>query len=255
MSNRQSSLKHALAIAKYIKPESLRTIIDIGAQYETDFLAEICPESYHYLIEPCSHYHARLSHYYKSRNINHEIIRCPMYSEKIKLFLHKVSQDQSGNITHTSLKSEVDKELQFLLEIEELTCQTIDSFISKRKEKVKPLEYLIKIDVDGNDDEIIKGGQNSIKDASFVIIENSVGNTETFINRLKSIADLGFDIYDICDNAYYYNQLSLVDIMLINKKLKSSEIKFKPWNYSGNKVVWDQWRRIAQNPPTLEIKF
>lgn len=137
MNNRQPSLKHALAIAKYIRPESLRTIIDIGAQYETDFLAEICPESYHYLIEPCSHYHPRLSNYYKSRNIDHEIIGHPMYSKEIKLFLHKVSQDKSGNITHTTLKSEADKELQFLLEIEELTCYTIDSFISERKRKNK----------------------------------------------------------------------------------------------------------------------
>ena len=99
----------------------------------------------------------------------------------------------------------------------------------------------MKLDVDGVEEKIIDGGANVIGDASFVIIESSIGRQD-LCSRAALLEKHGFRIYDICDNAYYFGQLALVDLVMINNRLRDQEIKFKPWQYSGGKVIWSKWQ-------------
>ena len=63
---------------------------------------------------------------------------------------------------------------------------------------------------------------------------------------------LGFRLFDICDNAYYFNQLSCMDLVFINEKLRTGMIKYRPWEYSKWKVLWDKWQQgypeLAKEP-------
>jgi hypothetical protein len=54
-------------------------------------------------------------------------------------------------------------------------------------------------------------------------------------------------MFDICDNAYYFGQLALVDIVMINNRLRKNEIKFRPWEFTEGKVVWKNWQHGFPN--------
>ncbi|MEL6172636.1 MAG: hypothetical protein AAFR02_11595, partial [Pseudomonadota bacterium] len=88
---------------------------------------------------------------------------------------------------------------------------------------------------------IIAGGQDVIGGASFVVIEASIGRQD-LCSRAAVLEKLGFRMFDICDNAYYFGQLALVDLVMINNRLRADEIKFRPWQYTEGKVIWAKWQ-------------
>ena len=90
-------------------------------------------------------------------------------------------------------------------------------------------------------EKVIEGGQEVIGGASFVIIEASIGRQD-LCSRAALLEKCGFRMFDICDNAYYFGQLALVDLVMINNRLRNQEIKFKPWQYTEGKVVWSKWQ-------------
>jgi hypothetical protein len=61
------------------------------------------------------------------------------------------------------------------------------------------LSYLVKLDVDGVEEQIIAGGQRVLRNA-------------------------------------------LVDLVMINNRLRAAELKFRPWEYSEGKVHWPKWQ-------------
>ena len=61
--------------------------------------------------------------------------------------------------------------------------------------------------------------------------------------------ELGFRVFDICDNAYYRGQLSCLDLVLVNESLHSKTVAYRPWEKSKGVVKWDDWQ---QGYPELE---
>ncbi len=61
---------------------------------------------------------------------------------------------------------------------------------------LEPLCYMIKLDVDGIEELIIEGGNQIVKNASYVVLEASVvrGNV---LGRLQLLDSLGFRLFDI----------------------------------------------------------
>ena len=91
--------------------------------------------------------------------------------------------------------------------------------------------------MDGGEERIIAGGHDTFRRASFVIIETSIGRQDMY-SRAALLEKLELRIWDTCDNAYYYGQLALVDLVMINDRLRAQEIKFQPWQYSDGNVHW-----------------
>ena len=81
-----------------------------------------------------------------------------------------------------------------------------------------------------------------MRSASFVVIEASLGRQDVS-SRLRLLESIGFRLFDICDNAYFFDQLALVDLMFVNERLRQSEIKLRPWEVAGKKVVWKKWQK------------
>ena len=108
-------------------------------------------------------------------------------------------------------------------------------------DRLHDLGYIVKLDVDGVEEKIVQGGASTISAASFVVIEASLGRQDLF-SRASMLEELGFRLFDICDHAYYFDQLALVDMVFINKRLRAGNFKFRPWEYSAGKVVWQNWQ-------------
>lgn len=115
-----------------------------------------------------------------------------------------------------------------------------------RRDELGDLSYLVKLDVDGLEEKIIDGGRDVIGGASFVVIEASIGRQD-LCSRAALLEKCGFRMFDICDNAYYFGQLALVDLVMINNRLRQNELKFRPWEYTEGKVIWKNWQHGFSN--------
>lgn len=236
---RNPTLQQSLRLVRKIAPSSVRMVIDIGVQRKTDFLMDVYPDIPHHLFEPVSVYYEDLELNYGSRGIPFTLHQIALSDADGTLYLHNQSMDGSGRITHSRLLPDRQDGLQFLVNIVEVPSRRLDSVM--RRDELGDLSYLVKLDVDGLEEKIIQGGQNVISGASFVVIEASIGRWD-LCSRVALLEKCGFRVFDICDNAYYFGQLALVDLVLINNRLRKSEIKFRPWEFTEGKVVWKKWQ-------------
>lgn len=236
---RYPTLQQSLRINREIAPHAVEQIIDIGAQRKTDFLMDVYPDKHHHLFEPVSTYHPDLEKNYQDAEINYTLHKQALSNVDGMLYLHNTSVDGSGRVTHSHIKPDREDDLDFLVNIEEIETRRLDTIMSR--EGLGDLSYLIKLDVDGVEEKIIEGGQDVIGGASFIIIEASIGRQD-LCSRAALLEKCGFRMFDICDNAYYFGQLALVDLVMINNRLRNQEIKFKPWQYTEGKVVWSKWQ-------------
>lgn len=200
---------------------------------------DVFPDRHHHLFKPSTVYHPQLEANYNAKDIDYTLHKMALSDTDGVLYLHNTSVDGSGRITHSQIKPERDEALQFLVGIEEIPTRRLDTQFPAGT--LPDLGYIVKMDVDGVEERIIDGGQKMLKGASFVVIECSIGRQD-MCSRAALLEKLGFRIYDICDNAYYFGQLALVDLVMINDRLRADEIKFRPWQYSEGKVIWPKWQ-------------
>lgn len=238
---RYPTLQQSLRTIRKISPDTVKQVIDIGVQRRTDFLMDVYPDCLHHLFEPVSTYYTDLESNYQARNITYQLHKVALSNTDGVLFLHNTSVDGSGNVTHSQIKQNRDENLDFLVNIEEIETCRLDSVFPPSTSTLDDLSYIVKLDVDGVEEKIIEGGVDVISGASFVVIEASIGRQD-LCSRAAILEKQGFRIFDICDHAYYFGQLALVDLVMINNRLRQDEIKFRPWQYTEGKVVWSKWQ-------------
>lgn len=232
-------MTQSLGLVREIAPQAVQEIVDVGVQVKTDFLMDVFTDRHHHLFEPSTVYHPQLEANYQEKGINYTLHKTALSDTDGVLYLHNTSVDGSGRVTHSQIKPERDENLKFLVNIEEIPTRRLDTQFPAGA--LPDLGYLVKMDVDGVEEQIIAGGQDMLRGASFVVIECSIGRQD-MCSRAALLEKLGFRIFDICDNAYYYGQLALVDLVMINHRLRETDIRFRPWQYSEGKVHWKNWQ-------------
>ena len=237
---RHPTLYHCLKTIIDIDPQLQKTVIDVGVQTLTRFLIDCLPNSHHYLIEPVKKYHPVIEKNYSEAGISFHLIDQPVAERSKEMYLHLLDMDQSGRITHSRLlESRCD--LKNLKSVETIMSTTLDELFNPDCHGLDDYEYIVKMDVDGNEEKIISGGLKMLEKASFIILEASLGRADV-IKRGALIERLGYRLFDICDNAYYYNQLALVDLVFINEEIRSQNLKFRPWDRSKGLWIQKYWK-------------
>ena len=101
--------------------------------------------------------------------------------------------------------------------------------------------YLLKIDVDGAEFEVLDGAINTLPFCSCVVIECTVGTGLTTMMQLLNFFNLhNFSLWDITDMSYYKDQLWQVDLILVNNNIMPKRI-FEPGNPKYNFVDPPDW--------------
>lgn len=82
-----------------------------------------------------------------------------------------------------------------------------------------PTPYLIKIDVEGAEMEVLKGAAESIKSAAAVVIETSIakqyeGGVE-FAEVVSCMRERGFSVYDMVEGAIIDGKLMHIDLIFV----------------------------------------
>ena len=233
------TLVHSLSNIRHLAPDSVEVVVDIGAQRKTDFLMKVFPDKLHLLFEPVEVYHLELEDNYRNAGIKYELLKIALTDHNRDLYLHNLSMDNSGRITHSQLLESPNNDMPFLVEIKGIQGRTLDGLDLARR--LPRLSFIVKMDVDGVEEKIISGGRGVLEHASFIIIEASLGRQDLF-SRAAMLETLGFRLFDICDHAYYYDQLALVDLVFINQRVRAKNIKFRPWEYTEGRVIWSKWQ-------------
>jgi len=192
------------------------TIIDVGAKTKTPSLINNYPDSVHYLIEPVIEFCEKIPENYKG--INYEIINKAALDKSGIVSLGGRS-NHGNDITHSSVTT-VDKQNS---EIRQIEAITIDELVEERS--INPRTSILKVDVDGNDIEVLQGSKKTLKDIAVLIVEVPVYDFPVMFNLLR---EYPLFLWDICDLTYYKEKLVQCDLILLNR-IHINNPAINPW--------------------------
>ncbi len=191
-----------------------KTIIDVGAASGTLALYEVFPEARHILIEPLEEYIPHLTSLVDKLDRAEYIIAAAtatpgdviinVHADLVGSSLYKEDEDSDVNGVERTIPA-----------------MTLDNICSERGTE-RP--YLIKIDTQGSELEVLKGAHTVLKDTEFVIIEVSLfeffkGGPQVY-DCMTFMKEWGFVAYDIFNLQYRLldGAMSQVDIAFVREQ-------------------------------------
>jgi FkbM family methyltransferase len=164
-----------------------QTVIDVGAALGTFDLYEVFPESKHFLIEPIVENESYLAQICrKLGNAEYIIAAATRQPGTVNLNVHPA-------LVHSSV-SDSPSNIDESLSTREILGITLDQICRERQ--LEP-PYLIKVDVDGNEIDVLDGATQILSDTEYVIVE------VTLFSHMYEVIDFmkskGFVVYDIVD--------------------------------------------------------
>lgn len=217
--NKKKPLPTKINSLSRIKNEiDISSIVDVGIQKKTGELIEVFPELHHYLFEP-------VSKFYDDINKNYSKLKYSLY----KLALSDVSEtnylvisslEKNGKPTHSHISPDpivVDGK-------QYLSSDTIDvtRFDHLELSQIIAPNFLLKVDVDGKDLNVLLGFGDKLKLASVIVVECTM---ITLTDRITYLEKNGFTLIDLVDLVYYGDSMYQLDAILVRKELLNENLK------------------------------
>ena len=240
----------------------VRSVIVIGVHKETPFLIKVFPDVKHSLIEPSGEFIDAINENY--RNIDFKFLQIALSDQEREAWYvsksrtnkivslvdgipteQEVKSPMHGSISDYPVTSEdfEDNEFEDLISCNKIRVTTLDSILGTMN-VASP--FLLKIDVDGLELNIVNGAKQSLKSASIVIVETSLteGASFSLISGSLEVMSHGFRLFDIVDPTYYCGVLFQVDLIFIREDivgelstLRPKTIPFEAQNFRPRKDV------------------
>ena len=240
MIKRNASMSDSL---KFLKSRDLPVsyIIDIGILHCTEALVNVFPNLKHYLVEPVRSYHKQIEDFYVNQGIDYTLIGVAAAGSNKHVRLIEYAADGGSTLTHSRITdlddivedqraiSQVVIEAMTIQRILDTNCYT--SFTSQHP-------FLLKIDIDGLEDEILEVSSDALKSCNCIILEIPIIK---FLKRINLLGRLGFSLVDIVDHAYYKSGLSQVDGIFIRNEYIDA-LKINTW-HNESVVDFSQWQQ------------
>lgn len=202
------------------------TVIDIGVHRQTPELIEAFPDKPHLLFEPVIEYHEDIRKNYSQ--IDYTLFPIALSSETSEGYLGTIDLSGTGDISHSYIASDRDPGAR------KISISSLDDALNKIN---CTLPYLIKLDVDGVELDVLRGSINSLTETVCVIIECPISmDYKVFFERSNYLMANGFALWDIVDFCYYKNQLSQVDLVFVRQDFKMTNLS--PWNQPFDPNQW-----------------
>jgi FkbM family methyltransferase len=215
--NRFPSKANSLAHIAQFTRSHIKTIIDVGILYSTPELIKAFPNQKHVLIEPVEAFNDTICSRYS--DMNFDLLNIAMSSSKGRMRLelrnHLPESSHGKNFGITASNLVFDEHLKENANYIEVETDTLDNVLSLYEGP-----FVVKIDVDGAELEILKGADSCLENIYWIVIESWMSRVEEIIRILKT---KGFNLWDIVDFAYMRGQLSQVDLVFVNQMLINNE--------------------------------
>ncbi len=204
-------------LKKYIR---ITEIVDVGVREGTAELRVVFPDLHHHLIDPMNEdYLEPILALYEG--ISFSMVNIAVSDEEGALWLVKSALYRDGKTTHSNLRERREKvDGSFITSCERVPVRRLDGLLNEVN--IQP-DFLLKIDVDGIEERVIKGASEIIQHASVVVCECTYSNLHS---RLSLLIAEGFSLVDLVDRVYYGESLYQVDAVLVRQDLlKSSPLR------------------------------
>jgi FkbM family methyltransferase len=181
------------AVRNGLKPN---TVIDVGVAYGTQALYELFPNARHILIEPLEEFVPHLDNLVAKLNNKAEYIIAAATSTPGNIVIN-VHPDLVGS---SAYKEEEDSNVNFERIV---PAVTLDNVCRDRKTSGP---YVIKIDTQGSELDVLRGAETVLRDTELVILEVSFfeffkGGPQIY-DYITFMKERGFVAYDVFDLQY-----------------------------------------------------
>lgn len=196
----------------------ITSIVDVGVREKTGELINVFPDVKHHLFEPVSEFFETITANYRS--VQHELYPMALSDESGLLYLVIRSLEKNGQPTHSHISdSAVVVDGRHIIKCYPIDVRRFDSLPLSGEIDVN---FLLKVDVDGKDLNVLKGFGEDLNKASAVIVECTVDN---ILERISYVENAGFLIADLVDIVYYGDSLYQLDAVMVRKDLINKELK------------------------------
>ena len=219
--DRFPSKLNSLFHLKYFLNNETKTVIDIGILTGTHELIRAFKKCKHVLVEPVPDFFENINKVYTNNKIDYDLLEIACSEKNGKTKLNIYNHMSNNNLPTGSGIIEADgnqDSARESLKIIDVETKNLDEICKNYQ-----TPYIIKIDVDGQELEILKGAKNCLKDTFIFIVEAWTNRISNIINILS---EMGFELWEITDICYMRGQMSQVDLIFLNKNLKNNE-KYK----------------------------
>lgn len=197
-----------------------RSVVDVGVQYDTTPLRLAFPHLKHHLFEPVRFYFEHIKYLY--RDTPHELRGVALSDQPGVAFLNSYATFGDGKISHSYLADKpASADEPNFIECVEIAKTTLDREMAGDG----GAPYLLKIDVDGHEPQVLAGAQDTLRRTAAVVIESTLPRVPILI---AYFAERGFGLFDIVDLSYYKATLRQVDLIFVSRDLMREDTRLDP---------------------------
>lgn len=203
---RHPSLSHSLRKLKKLGVP-VNSVLDVGVLICTADLVKEFRSVPHLLVEPIVEFNAGIREVYGRAAIDFRLenAACGAYDGTARMEVSTVIPGKA--ITHARVKDGARGEGS-----REVPLRRLDTMVAEHR---LPDPFLLKIDVDGSEIDVLKGGIATLERTSVVVIEAQPSN---ILERIAFMTSQSFDLFDITDLCFYDEWLAQFDLVFINSR-------------------------------------
>jgi FkbM family methyltransferase len=194
----------------------ISAVVDVGVQTKTGELIATLPDRRHHLFEPVSLWHETIEKEYAQ--IDHQLYPIALSDKSGTAWLISTALQEDGVATHASIAdTSVPVDGQRVVDCASIKIDRLDTYGDQFGQ-----DYLLKIDVDGKEADILRGAEGCIRQASVVIVE---ADYSSLISRGKILEDYGFVLVDLIDRIMYGELLWQCDLVYLRQDLVTERLR------------------------------
>lgn len=187
----------------------VETVIDVGVLTCTAPLMQEYKDRLHVLVEPIEEFGPRIRETYEKVGVKHDLVIAAMAAQDGEVVMQTKSVRKGTAITHSRIVDSDSDGVDF----RRVEAKTVASLVAERGYKGP---FLLKIDVDGAELDILKGARPVLDQCSVICVEVGIKN---IVQRADFIVRSGFQPFDVVDLCYYDRRLVQADMIFVNDRI------------------------------------